>query len=273
MKEFMPFRVRAKLFLKGVLPKNLFKLVQSLWISTFSNIVKGNDVVRKYENIFLENFPPIVQAGPFAGMRYVDASIGSSYLHKLIGSYEAVLHPVINDLEDSEFDTVIDIGTAEGYYLVGFGKMFPKARLVGFEIEEEGRRLSKELFAKNSLNNELLFLKEATGENVGEFLTQKTLLICDCEGGEVDILDPEKFPRFSEVDFAIIELHDFIRPGAREILTERFKNTHTVKIIRFKLADPEKFPFFAMVNNEKDLYELRRERACQEQEWMILEKK
>jgi hypothetical protein len=206
-------------------------------------------------------------------MKYVDSAIGSSYLHKLIGCYEAILHPYIRSLEGRGFDTILDIGSAEGYYLAGFGKMFPSARLIGFEIEEKGRELSKELCEKNGLKNELILLGEATADNVVPLITAKTLLICDCEGGEMDILDPSGRPELSGFEAAIIELHDFIRPNIKETLIERFKDTHDISIIPFVLPNPEDFPYLASIKNEKDRYEVRRERGWQEQEWMLLERK
>lgn len=273
MKQYLPIRVRAKLFIKKILPAKLFNFVKSIWINIFARFVGDNNILAKYETIFLSKFPKVVQAGPFEGMKYVDKAVGSSYLHKLIGSYEAILHPYIKTLEGKDFDTFLDIGSAEGYYLIGFGKIFPNMYLIGFDLEETGRNLSKEMYEKNNLTNKLSLFEEATSKNVAPLITENTLLMCDCEGGEIDILDPENFSEFKKVKTAIIELHDFIRPNAKEILTSRFKDTHNIKIIPFALANPQDFPFFSLVTNEKDLYELRRERGCQEQEWMILERK
>lgn len=273
MKEYLPIRVRVKLLLRKILPKGLFAAVQSIWLRVFARFIKGQDILTMYTKQFLSQHPMVVQAGPFKSMKYVDRAIGSSYLHKLIGSYEAVLHPYIEVLKQKQFDTILDIGSAEGYYLIGLGKMFPTAHLIGFELEEEGRDLSKELYAKNNLTNKLSLFGEATKENVAPLITENTLLVCDCEGGEVDILDPENFPALKKINTAIIELHDFIRHHIKETLVTRFKDTHTITIVPFALAEPGKFPFFATVTNQKDLYELRRERGWQEQEWMILEKK
>ena len=273
MTDFLPLRVRIKLYLKNLLPKSLFSFINIVWRNTFAYFVKGQDTLLKYQNRFLNKYPKVVQAGPFQDMKYVDKAIGSSYLHKLIGSYEAILHPYIKALKDKNFDTFLDIGSAEGYYLIGFGKMFPNAHLIGFDLEETGRNLSKEMYEKNNLLNKLSLFGEATSENVAPLITEDTLLMCDCEGGEIDILDPEKFSAFKKINTAIIELHDFIRPNAKEILINRFQDTHNIKIIPFELANPADFPFFKEVDNEKDLYELRRERGCQEQEWMILERK
>lgn len=271
--QYYPPRVRAKKFLKSLLPQKLFSLVQSVWVHTFAHFTKGQDILGKYTAIFLKHNERVVQAGPFKGMNYVSQAIGSSYLHKLIGSYEAILHPIIEKISKNNYTTILDIGSAEGYYLVGFGRMFKDAQLVGFEIEVEGRELTKEMYTLNNLSNKLTLLGEATAENISTYIEGDTLLICDCEGGELDILSVEKAPKLQEVHTAIIELHDFIRPGIKEALIKRFEKTHTITIIPFELANPELFPFFRTVSSKEDLYELRRERGWQEQEWMILEKK
>lgn len=270
---YIPIRVRIRLFLKKVLPHFVFSVVHTVWIHTFARLFNVQGILEKHTALFLSRYPKIVHAGPFAGMKYTDKAIGSNYLHKLIGSYESVLHQYIHSLRQKNFDTIIDIGAAEGYYLVGFGKMFPHSRLVGFEIEEEGRLLIQEMYEKNNLHNKIILEGEATVNNVAPYITDSTLLVCDCEGAEVDILNPLVEKVFTKVDTAIIELHDFIRPGIKEALTERFANTHHITVVPFRTADVSEFPFLNSITNKTEQYEILRERGWQEQEWIILERK
>lgn len=273
MSEYVPVRVKIKGFLRNLLPKSLFDLINKVWIHTFARLFKVQDVLDSYTALFLQNNPKVVQGGPFTGLRYVDKAVGSNYLHKLVGSYEAVLHPVLSEIFQKRFDTVIDIGAAEGYYLVGVGQKFPGAKLVGFETESTGRELVAEMYTKNYLTNELVLEGTATPANVAPYITGATLLICDCEGGELDILNPDVEAAFAEVDTALIELHDFIRPGIKEALIERFSPTHDITLVPFKMADPSQFPFLASITNQSEQYEILRERGWQEQEWMILSRK
>ena len=267
---YTPLRVRAKHAAKKILPARAFGQLRSLWIASGARFVGDKEITQKYTDFFLSRYPRVVQAGPFTGMAYVDGAVGSTYLLKLIGSYEAILHPLIESLREEDFDTIIDIGSAEGYYLAGLGRMFPRAALVGFETDEQGRKLNQELYSINAMHNDLTLLGTATNNLVAPYVRGKTLLVCDCEGAELDILTPDMHAAFKAVDTAIIELHDFLRPGIKEALTKRFSPTHTITVVQFALADPDAFPFFASVKNKKDLYELRRERGCQEQEWMLL---
>jgi Putative methyltransferase len=273
MSQYIPVRVKIKLILKRFLPQSLFKIISQLWINTFAKCFKVQDVLEKYTALFISKYPKVVQAGPFTGLNYVDKAVGSNYLHKLVGSYEAVLHPFINSLSQKRFDTIIDIGAAEGYYLIGLGRKFPEAKLVGFELEETGRNLITEMYTKNNLTNEIILEGEATVNNTAPYITENTLLICDCEGGELDILNPLLQSNFKKIDTAIIELHDFIKPGIKEALTERFSPTHKITLVPFKMADVTKFPFLASISNQTEQYEILRERGWQEQEWMLLERK
>lgn len=273
MKEFIPLRVQFRQYLKVILPSSLFNSISFLWQKTGANFYDVQGIVDSYTKKFLSTYPKIVQGGPFKSLVYVDKAVGSNYLHKLIGSYEAVLHPVLDEIFQKSYSTIIDIGAAEGYYLVGLGQKFPKAKLVGFETESTGRDLISQMYQKNNLQNELVLEGTATVSNVAPYITPSTLLICDCEGGELDILDPTIESAFATVETAIIELHDFIRPGIKEALLERFGSTHAIEIIQFKKAEPAHFPFLANIENKKDSYELRRERGWQEQEWLILRRK
>jgi hypothetical protein len=61
--------------------------------------------------------PPALQvmSGPFQGIRYTRRAQGSSISPKIVGTYEKELYDVIRSIQADGFDTVIDIGAAEGY--------------------------------------------------------------------------------------------------------------------------------------------------------------
>lgn len=273
MKQYIPLRVRVRRHLMKRLPETLFNGISNLWQKTGATLYDVQGVVEKYTEQFLATHPKTVQNGPFSGMHYVDEAVGSNYLHKLVGSYEAILHPVIESLHAKKFDTIIDIGSAEGYYLIGLGRLFPNVTLVGFEIEERGRELTSEMAKINGVSNTMILNAEANACNVAPYVTTDTLLISDCEGAELDILNPDTESNIANFDTAIIELHDFIRPGIKEALKERFSKTHTVSIIPFTMADYTKFPFLSGITNQNERYEVLRERGWQEQEWMVLHRK
>ena len=69
------------------------------------------------------------QSGPFAGMSCISEAICSSLVPKLLGSYESELHQVLNQILETDYQNVIDIGCAEGYYAVGLALRLPNARV------------------------------------------------------------------------------------------------------------------------------------------------
>ena len=75
---------------------------------------------KTFDDGFTLSFPYVVQDGPFRGMEYKCNSIWSSKYPKLVGSYEFELQPIICYLFQKKFDTVINVGAAEGYYVVGW---------------------------------------------------------------------------------------------------------------------------------------------------------
>ncbi len=82
----------------------------------------------------LDAIGPTIAAGPFAGMRYLDASSGSVLGAKLLGCYEAELHGVVREVCAMQPDVVVDVGAAEGYYAAGFARFPANApRVVAFE--------------------------------------------------------------------------------------------------------------------------------------------
>ena len=178
--------------------------------------------------------PPLLQivSGPFTGMRYTSRSNGSFHSCKILGTYEKELHPIITSIQVQRFDTLVDVGSAEGYYAVGLAATSEVGRVVAFEAEQKGRSLLADIATRNSLTipidirgkcepNDLLSVLECSG---------RTLIICDVEGYEAVLLDPRLIPRLREVSI-IVELHEFARRGVGDLLRERFTPSHSISQI------------------------------------------
>ena len=86
-------------------------------LAKWRSIVLANTLASKGQGV--------VAAGPFAGMSYpVQASEGGR-APRLLGAYEASLHPVIETVIARAYRQVLDIGCAEGYYAVGLARRIP----------------------------------------------------------------------------------------------------------------------------------------------------
>ena len=125
--------------------------------------------------------------GPFVGMRYdQERSVGSSLWPKLLGTYESELRPCFQRISHSaRYRKIIDIGFAEGYYLIGFGRLFNESQLVGFDTEEEAQSQCRSNAQVNGIDEGRLQLYGAfEAELFQQTLEPNSLVIVDCEGAE-----------------------------------------------------------------------------------------
>lgn len=269
----MPLHVKCKLFLKKILPVSIFRFLIKTWRTYFSRFFNDDGADSRYYDLYISQFGLTVTGGPFTGLKYIPESAGSVLLLKLIGCYEEVLHKTIEKNKRNSYDTIIDIGCAEGYYLIGFGKNNPQAKLVGYDIDTHALQLTKMLAEHNDLGNKLVLEKTCTPEKLGSDIQGNTLLICDAEGFEKTILNLELCPELKKVSDYIIETHEFAAPGVVATLSDRLKQTHNIELITFATAKASKYPFITDIKNKKHLYHLLRERGEQEQQWIIAYKK
>ena len=86
---------------------------------------------------YIERNGMAVRHGVFAGMSYPDGkSTGSVLVPKLLGSYEVELEPVWKSLFTSDYDTIVDVGCAEGYYAVGFARRRPASHIFAYDTND-----------------------------------------------------------------------------------------------------------------------------------------
>ena len=173
-----------------------------------------------------------VLAGPFKGLRYPQmASIGSALYPKLIGSYEAELHAVVESVCRRPYECILDIGFAEGYYLVGLARLFPSAQVIGVDVSTRAHQFCRRLAALNGITGDRLTLYSRLGEEARRLLLgHRALVVCDCEGAEVELFVSTEVARWTTADL-LIECHDFLRPGASSTLTKLFAPTHAIRTV------------------------------------------
>jgi len=173
-----------------------------------------------------------VDSGPFRGMRYVEDSHGSCYIPKLLGVYERELHDAVEKLIDWNPDLIIDAGAAEGYYAVGLARRLPKAKVVAFEMEDRGRAFLKEMASRNGVSDRVEACGKCEVDDVDKLASaaQRPLVVCDTEGYEKELLDPQAAPSLRKAAI-LVELHDFIQADVYELLVKRFADSHRVERI------------------------------------------
>lgn len=170
----------------------------------------------------------LVAQGPFAGMRYLSSSVGSALAPKLVGSYEEEIQPWIEDSITKGYELVIDVGCAEGYYAVGMAIRMLNARVIAYDVSEVARRLCRELAHLNDVGGRVEVRGQCKAAELDNVIAGKCLLICDCEGAEVEFLDPVQVPALAGCDL-IVETHDAIGAPSSGVLKDRFSESHRLQ--------------------------------------------
>ena len=218
---------------------NLYAQLQERW--TYHRINKLTQTIVK-------RYGPVVLAGPFAGMQYVAEAAGSSLLPKLLGSYEAELHQTVTAIINSGYGRIIDVGCAEGYYAVGLALKVPEARVFAFDIDPRARRLCEQMAGENGVSERVLVRDECNCERLDALLDDRSLVICDCEGFELELLDPDRVPNLRVSD-VLVELHDFIDRSISPTIISRFSETHDISLVSSRERDPSTYPALETFND------------------------
>lgn len=183
------------------------------------------------QQILLSSLPNEVLSGPFKGMKYSNTSVGSTILPKIIGSYEDELHPILEKLKNEEYDLFLDVGAAEGYYVVGIKKYLLQSvkKVIAFEEKSKGRNLIAKLCKLNGVDNVKIEGYCDTKSLSSALQNGKCFILMDIEGGEHELLDPEKID-FSNSDI-LVEMHLLNGVDFEVDMREKFINTHTIIVI------------------------------------------
>jgi predicted O-methyltransferase YrrM len=185
-----------------------------------------------------------VQSGPFRGMRHIGRSYLSALTPKLLGIYERELRDCIEEAITFPFQTVLDIGAAEGYYAVGLALRMRDTRVIAFEMDPSARELLMRMVELNGVESRVAIKELCTSRDLAATLKTSglTLVICDAEGGEALLLDPIRVPEL-EACHILVELHDYLVGGVSEEIRDRFTTTHSITQICQEVRDRSEFPY------------------------------
>ena len=173
-----------------------------------------------------------VLSGPFAGMRYdPDRAIGSVLDAKLLGTYELELWPAIDRIVERGFEHIVNIGAGDGYYAVGLAGAVPRARVVAFEQDPAGQAAIKALAEENGVSARVEVRGRCeTIDRAASLLEDQACVVCDVEGEEATLLDPDVVPALRR-QHLLVEIHEFVARGVARLVQERFETTHEVEVI------------------------------------------
>lgn len=200
-----------------------------------------------------EQFSP-VSRGPFKGMKFAISRIdGTINYTKLLGTYEVEIHPFVYDAIAKKPTTIINIGGGDGYYSIGFSLLFPESKIISYEGSEDERKMHNSTMNVNEVKN--CELKEFCKlESLLDLdINKDTLIICDCEGYELEIFKDELFDKFPNF-IAIIETHDINNPIITETLVSKFRSRGYITYVIENIKDSDK-PLLYNIDEIKDVPE------------------
>lgn len=182
------------------------------------------------QNTIIRETGVVVQGGPFAGMQFVERSSEGCHVPKLLGCYEQELHPYLTSLSERGYDAILNIGAAEGYYAIGLARLFPNARVHAYDTNADSHPVCRELAARNGVSDRVDVGSTFAGQDFAGFDGLRTLVFCDIEGAERDLLDPVEYPSLRNMDI-IVELHELFEDGVSSEVADRFRDSHDVDLV------------------------------------------
>jgi len=193
---------------------------------------------------------PRVLAGPFQGMRLLRFASGSGLLPKVAGCYEMEIQPAVAASLRRGYRRVVNVGCGEGYYAVGYALALPQAVVHAFDLDILARRRLRTLARRNGAAGRVRPAALCMPEDLAALAGEGSLVFCDCEGCEKELLDPVRVPALAGSDL-LVELHDFLDPSISSTLEARFRATHDIEIIPMQERDVSTLPQLARLTPEQ----------------------
>ncbi len=210
-----------------------------------------------------------VTAGPFAGMVYAAQASEGGRAPRLLGAYEASLHPVVETVIARAYPQILDIGCAEGYYAVGLARRMPGSTIHAHDMNPAARALCAEMAHANGVEARVMIGPEVTHADFALCQTAPTFILCDIEGAEGELLDPKRAPTLTQADI-LVEVHEGMRPGLLATLTDRFAASHKITRIDRALR-PDLLPDWAEALSDLDRLLLLWEWRASPTPWLWME--
>ncbi len=205
---------------------NIFKKIEFQ-----RRLVEQKPVLAFIRNTVLQQ--PVVRNGLFKGLKYpAFEAAGSAVFPKFIGSYESELIPVFKYIIEGRYDTILDIGSAEGYYANGLSMIMPYATVYAYDIDERARTICRHIAKLNNLEDRVMVgdKMDAAGLANFDFTNKKAFVLSDCEGYEKQLFTKENMHNLKQAD-VLIEVHDLFDLSISGYLRDVFATTHDIQVI------------------------------------------
>ena len=183
------------------------------------------------QNTLLQQQGTKVMQGPLAGMDFLSQSAEGCHIAKLLGCYEQPLQPFIEEAINIAYPILLNIGCAEGYYAVGMARRMPSTQVLAFDLNPKAQDVCTALAQKNGVADKVKVGSIFKPEDFERYANQKVLVLCDIEGAERELLNPEVSPALKSMDL-IVESHECLIPGITQNLINRFNVSHQITLVQ-----------------------------------------
>jgi hypothetical protein len=181
-----------------------------------------------------------VYSGPFSGMKLEPGSFLTRRPMWATGCYEQEIEQALLEIIAKPPRRVIDLGSAYGYYSVGFATQIADAQIVAFEADESIWLDAAKLADANGVRDRIEQRGLCTVSDLAAVGIPDSAVLCDCEGAEIELLVPDQL-EFLKSSRIICEIHEFYREGATRTLISRFQQTHDIRVIIEQARNPAQF--------------------------------
>lgn len=216
-----------------------------------------------------------VAQGPFRGMKLVNAAFGSSLMPKMVGTYELEIQQDIEDLLKNNYRYFMDVGAAEGYYAVGLTMRMAArgTKTFAYDIASESYRAVKQAADWNGVLEKIEMYSLCRHSDFEIAKSGPTLVICDIEGAEKDLMNPDAAPGLRNCDL-IVEVHDgSCKKTILELLSNRFRKTHTIHVRRWGPRIQQNLGQYRWQIPPKLGLEVMREKRQRGIDWLVMKRK
>ena len=106
----------------------------------------------------------------------------------------------------------------------------PKTKVLAFDLNPKAQQVCSNLAKMNQVEDRVLVGSLFKPEDFENYKDQSVLVLCDIEGAEKNLLDPDVAPALKGMDL-IVESHECLLPGITNTLLNRFKDTHQITMV------------------------------------------
>ncbi len=193
-----------------------------------------------------------VRGGPFRGMLYPPECAYSRHsIPRLLGCYEQELHGAIGRcLGGAGYRRFVDIGSAEGYYSVGFA-LAAGWPVHAFEVEPWERRRTRVMAQANGVDTRVRVHGWCSPATLLRVCPDRSLILCDCEGYETALFTAEVAHALRHSDL-IVEMHDVPGVHTAHLICERFGRTHEIETVTAQPRRASDYPELAELGLRED---------------------